>query len=86
MANVIGFDHPKFKDRGYLYQKPTAWECREMGWTEHNVPWDPHGPYAVNEVINWVSKTIWWQDYVYQNGRIYFKYPKDATLFLLRWS
>jgi len=70
----------------YLGIKPTAEECREQNWTECAAPYEPWGPYAVNEVIKWLPANVWPQDYVYQNGRIFFRHTKDAVLFMLRWA
>jgi hypothetical protein len=84
MANVIGSYEKKFSDRGYVYQKPTVKECKEMGWT--GVRSGIWRGMAENELITWCRQNIWWQDYVLDYGMAYFKYPKDATLFALRWA
>ena len=83
MAQVM-YSTKSFKDRGYIYERPTAKECQEMGWTAvKSGMWQG---MAANEMTEWCRENIWWGDYVLDYGMAYFKYPKDATLFALRWS
>ena len=88
MANVIGVDHAKFKDRGYIYIKPTLDECKEMGWHKAWCPFDIiTGFKQVKDAAEWIKETIWWQDFVlFPHGLVYFKHERDLLMFKLRWS
>lgn len=86
MANVIGVDHPKFQDRGYIFRKPTQEECKEMGWHAWWIIYD-NGDRHLAKIGNWISETVWWQDYVlFPYGIVYFKHERDLLLCKLRWA
>ena len=83
MANVIGVDHAKFKDRGYTWIQPTEQECKEMNWHFGRAPFVVDD---ANSVKRWLVDTIWWQDYaMFPYGHIYFKHERDLLMFKLKW-
>lgn len=84
MATWIGADIAKFQDRGYIYNKPTPEECISMAWTQVRA----YAGKSIDDTESmkeWCKANIWWQDYVWDYGTIYFKYQQDVVFFNLRW-
>ena len=87
MASLIG-EKKSFKDRGYIYTKPSRLECIEMGWHRGHCAMDIVAEFErVKAAASWIKSELFWQDYVlFPEGEVYFKHERDLIMFKLKFG